>query len=87
MKNTIELTIAGTDFKFNVTPTAHGDYVDAISRGTISAASHNFVMRTIDEIQKEQFKKLLEDSPGAPLQVAAALRAEYSPELTITVKK
>ncbi|MCS6115237.1 putative phage tail assembly chaperone [Shewanella baltica] len=87
MKNTIELTIAGTDFKFNVTPTAHGDYIDAVSRGTVSAASHNFVMRTIDDSQKEQLKKLLEDSPGASLQIAGELRAEYSPTLAITVKK
>lgn len=87
MKNTIELTIAGTDFKFNVTPTAHGDYIDAISRGTVSAASHNFVMRTIDDSQKEQIKKLLEDSPGGSLQIAGELRAAYSPTLAITVKK
>ncbi|QXN26725.1 putative phage tail assembly chaperone [Shewanella putrefaciens] len=87
MKNTIELTISGTDFKFNVNQAMHGDYVDAVGRGTISAASHNLVMRAIDDSQKEQFKKFIEDSPGATLQIASMLRAEYAPELTITVKK
>ncbi|WP_445946381.1 putative phage tail assembly chaperone [Shewanella sp.] len=88
MKKTIVLTIAGTDFSFNVTANDHGDYIDSVARGSsMTAASHNFLMRTIDSEQKEDFKKLLETSPGTELQIASAVKVEFSPVLEIAVKK
>lgn len=88
MKKTIILTIAGTDFSFNVTAQDQGDYLDAIARGSsISAASHNFAMRAIDSKQKDDFKKLLDGAPGAELQIASELKNDFSPALAITVKK
>lgn len=88
MKKTIVLTIGSADFKFNVAVQDNSDYVDAVARGTsVTAASHNFVMRTIDPEQKEEFKKLLESSPGADVQIASNLKVEFSPILEITVKK
>ena len=88
MKSLIILLIAGTEFKFNVTVQNHSDFIDSAARGeSMTAASHNFVMRTIDDSQKEEFKKLLETSPGAELQIAGNLKAEFSPVLEISVKK
>lgn len=88
MKKTIVLTIAGTDFSFNVTAKDHGDFVDAVARGgSVTAASYNFAMRTIDGEQKDDFKKLLESAPGAELQIVGELKTEFAPVLEIAVKK
>ena len=88
MKKVITLTIAGTDFAFNVTAQDHNDFVDAAARGgSMTAAARNFVVRVIEPAQKDDFKKLLDNSPGAELQIASELKAEFSPVLEITVKK
>ncbi|WP_372942746.1 putative phage tail assembly chaperone [Shewanella sp.] len=88
MKQPIVLTIAGTDFTFNVTVQDHSDFIDSVARGgSMTAASHNMVMRTIDSSQKDEFKKVLESSPGAELQIASTLKVEFSPVLDIAVKK
>lgn len=88
MKKTIVLTIAGTDFKFEVTAKDHGDFVDAVARGgSVTAASYNFAMRTIDGEQKDDFKKLIDTAPGAELQIAGELKTEFAPVLEIAVKK
>jgi hypothetical protein len=88
MKQTVTLTIANTDFSFNVTVQDHSDFVDAVARGeSMTASGHNFVMRTVDTKQKEEFKKLLKDSPGAELQVANYVKSEFSPILEIKIKK
>lgn len=88
MKKLIELTIGTTDFSFNVTVQDHSDFVDSAARGeSMTAAAHNFVMRTIDTKQKEDFKKVLTESPGAELQIASSIKAEFSPILEIKVKK
>ncbi|GGI82080.1 hypothetical protein GCM10007978_19840 [Shewanella hanedai] len=88
MKKTITLTIGSTEFNFNLTVNDHSDFVDSVSRGgSICSASHNFAMRSIDKAQKEELKKLLENSPGAEVQVAGALKGEFAPALEIAVKK
>ena len=88
MKKQIVLTIAGTEFTFNLTVQDHSDFVDSVARGgSMTAASHNLVMRTIDNSQKEDFKKVLEESPGAELQIAGVLKNEFAPVLEIAVKK
>jgi hypothetical protein len=88
MKNKITLTIAGTDFNFSIAVQDHSNFVDSAARGeSMTAAAHNFVMRTVEPTQKDAFKKLLEESPGTELQIAGTLKAEFSPILEITVKK
>jgi len=88
MKKLVTLTIGDKDFNFNVTVQDHSDFVDSAARGeSMTAAAHNFVMRAIDKEQKEDFKKLLTDSPGAELQIASSIKAEFSPVLEIKVKK
>lgn len=88
MNKTIVLTIAGTDFAFNVTAKDHNDFVDAAARReSITASAHNLVMRTIAKEQKDALKALLEQSPGAAVQIASELGAEFSPALEMAVKK
>lgn len=88
MKQAIILTIAGADFTFNMTVQDHSDFVDSVARGgSMTAASHNMVMRTIDASQKDELKKVLESAPGSELQIASMLKTEFSPVLEIAVKK
>lgn len=88
MNQAIVLTIGLVDFSFNVTVQDHSDFVDTVARGeSMTAAAHNFVMRTINPEQKEEFKKLLTSSPGAELQVANYVKAEFSPVLEMKIKK
>jgi hypothetical protein len=88
MKQTIILTIGGIDFPFHVTVQDHSDFIDAAARGSsMTGSAHNFVMRAIDNESKEDFKKLLATSPGAELQIASELKAEFSPVLEISIKK
>lgn len=88
MKQAIILTIGLVDFSFNVTVQDHSDFVDTVARGeSMTAAAHNFVMRTIKSEQKEEFKKILTSSPGAELQVANYVKAEFSPVLEMKIKK
>lgn len=88
MKQTIILIIAGTEFSFNVTAQDHNNFVDAAARReSMTASAHNFVMRTINAEQKGDLKTLLDKSPGAAVQIASELGAEFSPQLEIAVKK
>jgi len=88
MKQAIILTIAGADFTFNMTVQDHSDFVDSVARGgSMTAASHNMVMRTITDEQKPELKKVLESAPGSELQIASMLKTEFSPVLEIAVKK
>ncbi|NRD73263.1 hypothetical protein HQQ94_08400 [Shewanella sp. VB17] len=88
MKKPITLTIGTTEFNFNMTANDHSDYIDIIGRGgSLTSASNNFVIRTIDKEQKEEFKKLLAESPGAEVQIAGTLKGEFAPILDIAVKK
>lgn len=88
MKKSIVLTIAGTDYNFNVNVQNHSDIMDSMVRGeSMTATSHNFLMRTIDDKQKEQLKTLLAGSPGAEITIATMVKTEFAPTLEITVKK
>ncbi|MCS6158399.1 putative phage tail assembly chaperone [Shewanella baltica] len=88
MNKNITLTIGKQDFTFAVNTQDHNDFVDAAARGgSLTAAAHNFAVRAIESDQKEDFKKLLENSPGAELQIAGALKEEFSPVLEIAIKK
>ena len=88
MKQAITLTIGNTEIKFNLTVNDHSDFVDSVSRGgSITTASHNFVMRAIDKSQKDELKNILVESPGAEVQIAGALKGEFAPILDIAVKK
>ncbi len=88
MKNLITLLIAGLEYKFNVAVQDHSDFIDSAARGeSMSAAAHNFVMRTVNTESKEELKKLLKESPGCEIQMAAMVKGEFSPVLEMSVKK
>lgn len=87
MKKTIILTVAGTDFSFDVTTNDYNGYMNEIMPANKVAPAHNLLIRTVDAKQKDDLKKLLEDSPGATLQMVNMINEEFAPALQITVKK
>lgn len=88
MKKTIVLTIAGTDYSFNMTAQDHNDFIDGTARQqSITALSYNLLTRTVEAKQKDDLKKLLEESPGAGVHIASTLGSEFSPVLAVTIKK
>lgn len=87
MKNTIILTIAGTEFSFAMTTNDYNSYLNEIMPDNKVAPAHNLVMRTIEPKQKEDLKTVLETSPGAAMQIAGLLTTEFAPSIEISVKK
>lgn len=89
-ENTQELssTICGSDFTFIITRNAYNKYIDAMNpnakKGVIS---HNFLMQTVVEEGKKALLHILDNKPGADVQLAGALLEEYMPDLGIQVKK
>ncbi|MCL1123524.1 putative phage tail assembly chaperone [Shewanella surugensis] len=87
MKNTIELTIAGTDFKFNMTTEDCFDYNNGILPNDKVAPAQNLLTRTVDNKQKDELKALLDTSPASIGMIASTLITTFSPLVDIQVKK
>lgn len=87
MKKNIVLSVAGADLKFTVTTEAYTGLVNEVMPDNKVAPNHNFAMRTVDAESKDELKALLENHPGAAVQIGSALAAEFAPQLGITVKK
>jgi arginine repressor len=87
MKKTIILTIAGTEFSFNMSTNDYNSYLNEIMPDNKVAPAHNLVMRTIEPKQKDDFKAVLDTSPGAAMQIASLLNQEFAPSIEISVKK
>lgn len=87
MKKPIELTIAGTDIRFNMTTEDYNGYLNEIMPDNKVAPAHNLVMRTVDAESKEALRDILDQSPGASMQIAGLLTQEFAPSIEISVKK
>ena len=87
MKKTIILTIAGTEFSFNMSTNDYNNYMNDLMPDNKTGPAHNLVMRTIESTQKEDLKTVLETSPSAALQIAGLLNQEFAPSIEISVKK
>ncbi|WP_392551238.1 putative phage tail assembly chaperone [Orbus wheelerorum] len=82
----IILTIAGNELTFNVTTLAYNSYVNEITQQNKIAPSIQFVNRTVNKDDSEKLKTLLNDYPGAALQIAGKLIEDFAPDLEITIK-
>lgn len=81
----ITLTVAGQDLNFEPTMTAYNGYINDLLPGDKVAPSHNYLKRIVALESKEALDELLK-RPGAALQLAAAVNAEFAPTLEIAVK-
>ncbi len=86
-KQTITLTIGETEFKFEHTASDYNDYINGLMPDNKIAPAHNLLVRTVNKDQKDDLKKVLANSPGAEIQIAALLNQEFAPALEISVKK
>ncbi|WP_034633365.1 putative phage tail assembly chaperone [Maridesulfovibrio bastinii] len=82
----IALNINGQEFEFTVTVAIYNQYINEMQPNNKVTPAHNFLMRSIKPEQKDDFKTVME-LPGAPIQIAAKIIEEYSPDLEITVGK
>ena len=87
MNQTITLTIGSKDFTFNVSTNDYNGYINDIMPNNKVAPAHNLVMRTVDESNKKELRKVLESSPGAAMQISGLLQKEFAPAIEISVKK
>lgn len=85
MSKTLTLTVAGQDLSFEPTLTAYNGYINDLLPGDKVAPSHNYLKRIVSPESKDTLDELLK-RPGAALQLAGAINAEFAPTLEIAVK-
>ncbi|MNE08870.1 hypothetical protein D3C80_1015310 [compost metagenome] len=85
MSKTLTLTVAGQDLSFEPTMTAYNGYINDLLPGDKVAPSHNYLKRIVTPESKDALDELLK-RPGAALQLAGAINAEFAPTLEIAVK-
>jgi hypothetical protein len=82
----LTLNILGKDFTFNLTPEDYNAAMDEVVPGNKTQPAHNFCMRCIDEKDKAELAKILEQ-PTAAWQIWSFITQEYVPNLNIQVGK
>ncbi len=87
MKKQIVLTITNSDIGFSMTTDDYNNYLNEIMPDNKVAPAHNLLMRVVDSKQKDTLRELLDNSPGASLQIAGALTKEFAPSIEVSVKK
>jgi hypothetical protein len=86
MEKSITLTVNGEDYRFNVSDKPYNDFVNSYHPANKIQPSHNLLMRTVVEEDKDRLRDLLA-LPGAAVNIAPQLVDEYQPEFTVTVGK
>lgn len=84
-KQTITLTIAGTDISFEPTLVAYNGYINDLAMNDKVAPAHNYLRKIVSAEHKKALSDLLA-LPGAALQLTAKINEEFAPALDITVK-
>lgn len=84
---TLTATILGEDFVFVIGRDDYNKYINSVTAKEKVAPSHNFLMNTVSPDHLQKLKIVLEDNPGAEVQIAGALLEDYTPDLGIVVKK
>lgn len=86
MQKNIELTIGDTDFKFTVTTDDYNQFVnDTLPHDKIGPAN-NLCVRTINEEQRKDLVKLLEQ-PGLAIEIVSTLMQDFMTDIKVSVKK
>ncbi|MEZ8060461.1 MULTISPECIES: putative phage tail assembly chaperone [Vibrio] len=87
MTKAIILTVGAVDLEFNPTPAEYDDAQNTTMQGDISSAAHNFLMSCVSEGSKDALREITQDNAGAATQIYGAVLKEYTPKLSISVKK
>ena len=86
MEQKLKLTIFGKKFTFNLTSELYNSSIDETTPGNRVAPAHNLCMRSVDEKDKDELRKIL-DLPGAAIQIWTKITEEFVPDLNIEVGK
>ncbi|ASX09411.1 hypothetical protein GVO02_01715 [Aeromonas caviae] len=81
----ITLEVAGKELKFAPTMVAYNGFLNDMMPTDKVAPAHNYLKKIVCQESKAELDDLLK-RPGAALQLANAVNAEFAPELDITVK-
>ncbi|EJO9909249.1 hypothetical protein C1S86_11215 [Vibrio parahaemolyticus] len=87
MSKSIVLTVGEVDLEFIPTPAEYDEAQNTTMQGDISGAAHNFLMSCVSEESKDALREITKENPGAATQIYGAVLKEYTPKLTISVKK
>ena len=87
MKKQIVLVIGAASLGFTMTTDDYNSYLNEIMPDNKVAPAHNLIMRAVDAEFKEELRGILDNSPGASMQIAGLLTQEFAPAIEISVKK
>lgn len=87
MKKQIVLLIGTASLGFTMTTDDYNSYLNEIMPDNKVAPAHNLIMRAVDAESKEELRGILDNSPGASMQIAGLLTQEFAPAIEISVKK
>ncbi|MGF1710136.1 putative phage tail assembly chaperone [Vibrio kagoshimensis] len=87
MTKAIILTVGAVDLEFNPTPAEYDDAQNTTMQGDVSSAAHNFLMSCVSEGSKDALRDITKQNAGAATQIYGAVLKEYTPKLSISVKK
>ncbi|TOG87949.1 hypothetical protein CGI91_18805 [Vibrio parahaemolyticus] len=87
MSKSIVLTVGEVDLEFIPTPAEYDEAQNTTMQGDISGAAHNFLMSCVSEESKDALREITKENLGAATQIYGAVLKEYTPKLTISVKK
>ncbi|MGR7921930.1 putative phage tail assembly chaperone [Zobellella denitrificans] len=84
-KQTITLTVNGTDLVFEPTTQAYNKYINELSMDDKVAPAHNYLNRIVAADSKDALARVLALT-GAGLKLAAKVNEAFVPELEISIK-
>ncbi|KAB7698801.1 MAG: putative phage tail assembly chaperone [Plesiomonas sp.] len=82
----ITLTVDGTDLTFEPNAVAYNKMINELMPNNKVAPAVNYLQRIVTAETKPALETLLNENPGAALQLAEAVNEKYAPKLDITVK-
>lgn len=82
----ITLVINGIEITFEPTKLAYNSYINDITMNDKIAPAVNFLRRTVLAEDKEKLNEILENYPGASLQIIEKVVKQYAPDLEIEIK-
>ncbi|NIB44772.1 hypothetical protein HBA55_34650 [Pseudomaricurvus alkylphenolicus] len=83
----IVVTILDQDYTFRVSRQDYNKYINTMLPNNKVAPSHNLVVNTVIDENRDAVITILEENPGAEMEIATSIVTEYSPDLGIVAKK
>ncbi len=85
-KNTITLTINGTDITFEPSMVAYNKYVNELMPNNKISPTINYLNRIVSAESKPALEAALK-SAGAAMQIADVINEQFAPQVDIAIKK